>query len=102
DGIRDLIVTGVQTCALPIYDLGREEFIKRVWQWKEKHGGIIISQLKKLGCSCDWTRERFTMDPEYVRNVQRVFVDLYKKGLIYRSEERRVGKGGKLRMRAER
>jgi len=67
-------------------DLGRDEFIKRVWQWKEKHGGIIISQLKKLGCSCDWTRERFTMDPDYVRNVQRVFVDLYKKGLIYRGK----------------
>src|SRR5688572_24533592 len=67
-------------------DIGREEFIKRVWQWKEKHGGIIIEQLKKLGCSCDWTRERFTMDPEYARNVQRVFVDLYKKGLIYRGK----------------
>src|SRR5450631_2129956 len=67
-------------------DIGREEFIKRVWVWKEKHGGIIISQLKKLGCSCDWTRERFTMDPDYVRNVQRVFVDLYKKGLIYRGK----------------
>jgi valyl-tRNA synthetase len=67
-------------------DLGRDEFIKRVWTWKEKHGGIIIAQLKKLGCSCDWTRERFTMDPEYVRNVQRVFVDLYKKGLIYRGK----------------
>ncbi|MEY4483313.1 MAG: hypothetical protein RL693_765, partial [Verrucomicrobiota bacterium] len=64
----------------------REEFLKRVWTWKEKHGGIIIAQLKKLGCSCDWTRERFTMDPEYVRNVQRVFVDLYKKGLIYRGK----------------
>jgi len=67
-------------------DIGREEFIKRVWQWKEKHGGIIIEQLKKLGCSCDWTRERFTMDPDYVRDVQRVFVDLYKKGLIYRGK----------------
>ena len=67
-------------------DLGREEFIKRVWTWKEKHGGIIISQLKKLGCSCDWTRERFTMDPDYVRCVQRVFVDLYEKGLIYRGK----------------
>jgi valyl-tRNA synthetase len=67
-------------------DIGREEFIKRVWTWKEKHGGIIIEQLRKLGCSCDWTRERFTMDPDYVRNVQRVFVDLYKKGLIYRGK----------------
>jgi len=67
-------------------DIGREEFIKRVWVWKEKHGGIIIAQLKKLGCSCDWTRERFTMDPEYVRCVQKVFVELYKKGLIYRGK----------------
>ena len=64
-------------------DLGREEFLARVHAWKQKHGGIIIEQLKKLGCSCDWSRERFTMDEEYVRCVQRVFVDLYKKGLIY-------------------
>ena len=68
------------------HDLGREEFLKRVWTWKDKHGGIIINQLKKLGCSCDWTRERFTMDPEYSRCVQKVFVELYKKGLIYRGK----------------
>ena len=68
------------------HDLGREEFLKRVWEWKEKHGGIIIEQLKKLGCSCDWSRERFTMDAEYARSVQEVFVDLYKKGLIYRGK----------------
>ncbi|MFO1477037.1 MAG: valine--tRNA ligase [Verrucomicrobiota bacterium] len=68
------------------HDLGRDEFLKRVWAWKEKHGGIIIQQLKKLGCSCDWTRERFTMDPEYSRCVQKVFVDLYNKGLIYRGK----------------
>src|SRR3954467_6016599 len=64
-------------------DLGREKFLEKVWEWKEKHGGIIIQQLKKLGCSCDWSRERFTMDPEYSKNVTRVFVHLYKKGLIY-------------------
>jgi valyl-tRNA synthetase len=64
-------------------DLGREKFLEKVWEWKEKHGGIIIQQLKKLGCSCDWTRERFTMDPEYSKCVTRVFVDLYKKGRIY-------------------
>jgi len=68
------------------YDLGREEFLKRVWAWKEEKGGIIINQLKKLGCSCDWTRERFTMDPEYSRCVQKVFVELYKKNLIYRGK----------------
>ena len=67
-------------------DLGREKFLERVWEWKEKHGGIIIQQLKKLGASCDWTRERFTMDPEYSRCVQRVFVDLYKKGLIKKGQ----------------
>ena len=67
-------------------DLGREKFLERVWQWKEKHGGIIIQQLKKLGASCDWTRERFTMDAEYSRCVQKVFVELYKKGLIYRGK----------------
>jgi valyl-tRNA synthetase len=67
-------------------DLGREKFLEHVWAWKEKHGGIIIQQLKKLGCSCDWTRERFTMDPEYSRCVQKVFVDLYKKSLIYRGK----------------
>src|SRR5213594_4151043 len=60
-------------------DLGREKFLEKVWDWKEKHGGIIIEQLKRLGASCDWGRERFTMDPEYSRCVQRVFVDLYKK-----------------------
>jgi valyl-tRNA synthetase len=66
------------------HDLGREEFVRRVWEWKEKHGGIIIEQLKRLGCSCDWTRERFTMDPAYSAAVARTFVDLYRKGLIYR------------------
>ena len=67
-------------------DLGREKFLQKVWEWKEKHGGIIIEQLKRLGASCDWTRERFTMDPEYSRCVQRVFVDLYQKGMIYRGK----------------
>jgi len=68
------------------HDLGREAFLERVWEWKEKHGGIIINQLKKLGCSCDWERERFTMDAGYAPKVQEVFVDLYKKGLIYRGK----------------
>ncbi len=67
-------------------DLGREKFLEHVWAWKEKHGGIIIQQLKKLGCSCDWTRERFTMDPAYSKCVQKVFVDLFNKGLIYRGK----------------
>ena len=68
------------------HDLGRERFVERVWQWKEKHGGIIIDQLKKLGCSCDWGRERFTMDAAYSRIVAETFVDLYQKGYIYRGK----------------
>jgi len=67
-------------------DFGREKLVEKIWQWKEKHGGIIIQQLKKLGASCDWTRERFTMDEDYSRNVQRVFVDLYNKRLIKKGQ----------------
>src|SRR5713101_1987421 len=66
------------------YDLGREEFLRRVLEWQDKHGGIIIEQLKRLGCSCDWSRQRYTFDDDYIRAVQNVFVDLYHKGLIYR------------------
>ncbi len=66
------------------YDLGREKFLERVWDWKNKYGDRIISQLKKLGCSCDWSRERFTMDEGCSAAVKEVFVNLYNKGLIYR------------------
>ncbi len=66
------------------HDLGREEFIRRVVAWTEKHGGIIIKQLKRLGCSCDWSRQRYTFDDDYVRAVENVFVDLYRKGYVYR------------------
>ena len=66
------------------HDLGREEFLRRVLDWQDKHGGIIIQQLKRLGCSCDWSRQRYTFDDDYVRAVESVFVDLYGKGLIYR------------------
>lgn len=66
------------------YDLGREKFLERVWDWKNKYGNRIISQLKKLGSSCDWTRERFTMDDGCSKAVREVFVNLYNKGLIYR------------------
>ncbi len=65
-------------------DLSREEFLKYAWEWKEKYGGIILEQLKKLGASCDWERTDFTMDPDYYKAVIRVFVDLYNKGYIYR------------------
>jgi valyl-tRNA synthetase len=65
-------------------DLGREEFLRRVLEWQDKHGGIIIQQLKRLGCSCDWSRQRYTFDGDYIRAVEKVFVDLYQKKLIYR------------------
>ena len=67
-------------------DLGREKLIEKIWEWKDKQGDIIIDQLKKLGSSCDWSRQRFTFDEDYNRCVMRVFVDLYKKGLIYRGK----------------
>jgi valyl-tRNA synthetase len=66
------------------HDLGREEFLRRVLEWQEKHGGIIIEQLKRLGCSCDWSRQRYTLDDSYAAAVQKIFVQLYDKGLIYR------------------
>jgi valyl-tRNA synthetase len=66
------------------HDLGRDKFIELVWDWKEKNGGVILKQLRKLGASVDWSRERFTLDEGLSDNVRKVFVDLYKKGLIYR------------------
>jgi len=65
--------------------IGRKKFIKKVWEWKEEYGGKIINQLKKMGCSCDWSRNAFTMDKNLSKSVIRVFVDLYKKKLIYKS-----------------
>ena len=67
-------------------DLGRDGFLERAWKWKEQYGGRIVSQLKKIGSSCDWDRERFTMDEGCSKAVKEVFVNLYKKGLIYRGE----------------
>jgi len=67
-------------------DLGREAFLARVWQWKEKYGNEIVEQLKALGCSCDWSRLRFTLDPGLSRAVRTAFVQLYREGLIYRGE----------------
>lgn len=67
-------------------DLGRDDFLKRAWEWKEEYGGTILNQLKKLGCSCDWSRERFTMDEGLSNAVKDVFVDLYNKGLIYKGK----------------
>ncbi len=67
-------------------DLGREKFLERVWQWKTESGGIIINQLKRLGASCDWSRERFTMDEGLSRAVVKVFVELHRQGLIYKDK----------------
>lgn len=66
--------------------IGREEFLQYAWEWKEKYGGIILQQLKKMGCSLDWDRTSFTMDDAYYKSVINVFVDLHKKGLIYRGK----------------
>lgn len=68
------------------HDLGREKFIDRVWEWKEKYGGVIINQLKRLGCSCDWKRERFTMDEGLSQAVREVFVKLHEEGLVYQGD----------------
>ena len=67
-------------------EIGRDEFLKHAWEWKEKYGGTIIKQLKKLGCSCDWDREKFTMDTDYSNAVLECFVKLYNDGLIYRGK----------------
>jgi valyl-tRNA synthetase len=66
--------------------LSREDFLKHAWEWKDKYGGIILEQLKKMGCSLDWERTHFTMDTEYYQSVIRVFIDLYNKGYIYRGK----------------
>ena len=67
------------------HDLGREAFVARVWQWRETYGGRILNQLRRLGASCDWSRERFTLDPGLSRAVTEIFVRLYREGLIYRA-----------------
>jgi valyl-tRNA synthetase len=66
------------------FDFSREAFLDRVWEWQRRHGNLIIEQLKKLGCSCDWDRQRFTLDGDYSRAVQKVFITLYERGYIYR------------------
>ena len=79
------IVANLKSKGIDKHSLTRDEFMKYAWEWKEKHGGIILEQLKKLGASCDWDRTTFTMDDHYYKSVIHVFVDLYNKGLIYRS-----------------
>jgi valyl-tRNA synthetase len=78
------VVDKLRKAGIDKYDLSREEFLKHAWEWTDKHGGIILEQLKKLGASCDWDRTAFTMDKPRSASVIKVFVDLYNKGLIYR------------------
>ena len=80
------IVEAMRSEGITKEDIGRDGFLERAWKWKETYGGRIIAQLKKLGSSCDWSRERFTMDEGCNEAVRQVFVDLYDKGLIYRGE----------------
>ncbi len=80
------IVEAMRAEGLTKEGIGREKFLERAWEWKKQYGGRIVSQLKKLGSSCDWERERFTMDEGCNKAVKEVFVNLYEKGLIYRSE----------------
>jgi valyl-tRNA synthetase len=78
------VVTKLAEQGIKKSDLSREEFLEHAWEWTRKHGGIILEQLKKLGCSCDWDRTAFTMDEKRSESVIKVFCDLYEKGLIYR------------------
>ena len=80
------IVASMKEAGITKEDIGREGFLERAWDWKKEYGGTIINQLKKLGCSCDWSRERFTMDEGLSKAVQYVFIKLYEKGLIYRGK----------------
>ena len=78
------VVAKLKTKGILKNDLSREEFLKHAWEWTDEYGGVILDQLKKIGCSCDWDRTKFTLDPEMSKSVTTVFIDLYKKGLIYR------------------
>jgi len=83
---QNVVERNLQKEGLTRHDLGREKFVERVWEWKERAGSTIIEQLKRLGCSCDWARERFTLDEGLSKAVIEVFVRLYEKGLIYRGQ----------------
>lgn len=78
------VIRYLQEQGISKYDIGRDEFLKHCWEWTDKYGGLITKQLRKLGVSCDWERERFTMDDHYYRKVQEAFVKLYNEGLIYK------------------
>ncbi|MBP5482695.1 MAG: class I tRNA ligase family protein, partial [Bacteroidales bacterium] len=78
------VVAKLKTMGISKEDIGREEFLRHAWEWKEEHGVIILQQLRKLGCSCDWDRTRFTMEPALSEAVINTFVYFYKKGWIYK------------------
>jgi valyl-tRNA synthetase len=78
------VVNKLKSQGIDKNEIGREAFLEHAWQWTHEHGGIILEQLKKLGCTCDWDRTKFTLDPEMSASVIKVFVDLYNKGMIYR------------------
>ena len=78
------VVEKLQKEGISKSDISREEFLKHAWNWKEKHGDIIFNQLKRLGASCDWNREKFTMDSDMSESVKSVFIDMFERGLIYR------------------
>jgi len=82
--VHNVIEKSLTEKGLSREQIGRDEFLRIAWDWKEKYGGVITGQLKKLGASLDWSRERFTMDPGFTRAVKQVFVSLYEEGLIYR------------------
>ena len=67
-------------------EIGREKFLEHAWEWKEKYGNTILTQLKRIGTSCDWSKTVFTMDKDYSKSVTKVFVDLYENGMIYKGE----------------
>ena len=83
---QNVVEKELQKEGLSRHDLGREKFVERVWQWKEQYGGIILNQIRRIGSSCDWSRERFTFDAGLSRAVREVFVQLYEEGLIYRGK----------------
>src|SRR5690606_20901155 len=78
------VVAKLKEAGIAKTDISREEFLGHAWDWTHQYGGVILEQLKKLGCSCDWQRTKFTMDDDMSASVDRVFVDLFNKGLIYR------------------
>ena len=86
DCYRGKVVEKLRAEGISKEDIGREKFLEHVWDWKKQYGGRIVEQLKKIGSSCDWDRERFTMDEGCSKAVKEVFVKLYNKDLIYRGE----------------